>query len=563
MNTASGGPELGAGGGTTVPDVDVLVIGAGINGIHQLFRAVGEGFSAQLWEAGGGVGGVWYWNRYPEARFDSESYTYGYLFSRDLFDDWYWQEHFAGQPEVERYLNHVVDRFGLRPCIRLGAKVVSAVWDEGSGTWTVRSGDGATIRAHFIVAATGGLSVPYLPDVPGREDFRGMSSHTGLWPARPVDFKGKRVAVVGTGPSGIQIIPAVAGEVESLTVYQRTPNWCTPLNNRPITAEEQETLRAEFESIRQVLETSPSGFLHTPHDRNSYEDSKAQRWAHYEKMWNSPGFSKLSTNYRDMTTNKEVNAEFCQFLAEKIRSIVNDPVTADKLIPKDHLYGAKRPPFMSGYYETFNNPKVSLVDLKETPMLRVTETGIETSEGLREFDIIVWATGFDFGTGALTRMGIRGRGGVRVEEYWAEGPRTYLGFMCHRMPNFFFPGGPHGAGGGNFPRYGSDQVNFVTDTLIFMRDHGYWTIDAPLAAEEVWMTMVNTLASKTMFSRDHSHYYGANIPGKPRVYYLNPGGRAKLHEMLDEMIETDYRGFVARRDDLPGWGPKELQEKGA
>ena len=361
-------------------DVDVLVVGAGITGIYQLFRAREAGFSVLLLEAGDGVGGTWFWNRYPGARFDSESYTYAYLFSKELFDEWRWQEHFAEQPEIEQYLNHVVDRFDLRRHVRLGARVTSAVYDESSGRWTVTTSDGTPYRTRFLVTATGVLSVPYFPEVPGREEFAGESYHTGLWPTKPVDFAGKRVAVIGTGSSGVQVIPAIAGDAASLTVYQRTANWCTPLNNAPITPEEQAQLRADFEAICETLHTSPSGFLHPVHDRKTFDDPAEERAAFFEKMWRSPGFSKLTSNYVDLTVDHAANALWCAFIAEKVRGIVKDPVLAERLIPKDHRYAEKRPPFVTGYYETYNNANVELVDLKETPMVRVTRTGIVTAD---------------------------------------------------------------------------------------------------------------------------------------------------------------------------------------
>jgi len=527
-------------------EVDVLVVGAGVTGIYQLYRAREAGLSVMLLEAGAGVGGTWFWNRYPGARFDSESYTYAYLFSKDLFDEWQWREHFAEQPEIERYLNHVVDRFDLRSDIRCGVKVTSAVYDERSGTWTVAGAGGAELRSRFLVAATGVLSVPFYPDVPGRGGFRGEQHHTGRWPSTPVDFSGKRVAVIGTGSSGVQIVPAIAGDVASLTVYQRTPNWCTPLNNAPITQEEQARLRAEFDTICETLNTSPSGFLHRPHDRATFDDAEDERRAFYEKMWKSPGFAKLISHYTDLLLDPAANAGWCEFLAGKVSSIVEDPETAEKLIPKDHRYGEHRPPFVTGYYEVYNQPNVSLVDLRQTPIVRVTATGIETAEGVRELDIIVWATGFDFGTGALNRMGIRGRNGVALEDHWADGPKTFLGIQTTGFPNFFFPGGPHAAAGNN-PRYNGDQVDFVTETIMYVRDHGYDTIEVDSAAEERWTDMVDRGATGPAAFGLSSYYFGSNIPGKPRKYLLNSAGRPKLLKEIARVVESDYKAFRLSR----------------
>ncbi len=526
-------------------DVDVLVVGAGITGIYQLYRAREVGFSAALLEAGGGVGGTWYWNRYPGARFDSESYTYGYLFSKELFDEWEWQEHFAEQPETERYLNHVVDRFDLRRHIHLHSQVTSAVYDESSGKWTVGVDDGREFRTRFLIPATGVLSVPYFPDVPGREVFRGESYHTGRWPATPVDFAGKRVAVIGTGSSGVQIIPSIARDVASLTVYQRTANWCTPLNNAPITPDEQAQLRADFEAMCVTLNTSLSGFLHPAHDRATFDDSKEERQAFFEKMWSSPGFSKLTSNYTDLMFDRAANEAWCEFISEKIRSIVEDPETVEKLIPKDHRFAEKRPPFVTGYYEVYNNANVSLVDLGQTPIVRMTERGIETAEGEQQFDIVVWATGFDFGTGALTRMGIRGRHGLTLADYWADGPKTFLGVQSAGFPNLFFPGGPHAAAGNN-PRYNGDQVDFIIDTLVYARDHGYDTIEVDAAAEDEWTSMVDRGAAKSPFG-ESSYFFGTNIPGKPRKYLLNSGGRPKLFAVIADVQANDYTAFKLSR----------------
>jgi cation diffusion facilitator CzcD-associated flavoprotein CzcO len=526
--------------------VAVLVVGAGVTGIYQLYRAREAGFSVQLLEAGDGVGGTWFWNRYPGARFDSESYTYGYLFSRELFDEWEWQEHFAEQPETERYLNHVVDRFDLRRHMQFGTRVTAARYDDASGTWTVETGNGGVFPARALIAATGVLSVPYFPEVPGREQFRGAAYHTGLWPKAPVDFTGKRVAVIGTGSSGVQIIPVIAQTAASLTVYQRTANWCTPLNNAPITRAEQEQLRSEFESMREILNTSAAGFLHEPHNRTTFDDADTERAAFYEKMWASPGFSKLTSNYTDLLFDERANDLWCEFIAAKIRSIVKDPETANTLIPTDHRFGEKRPPFVGDYYETFNQPNVALVDLKQTPITRITETGIETADGVQEFDIIVWATGFDFGTGALARMGIRGRDGLALNDHWADGPRTFLGVQTAGFPNLFFPGGPHAAAGNN-PRYNGDQVDFVTELLVFARDHGFDTIEVEAAAEDAWTAMIDRNAARKPSFGEGSYYFGTNIPGKPRKYLLNAAGRPKLHAMIADLVANGYDDFTLSR----------------
>jgi cation diffusion facilitator CzcD-associated flavoprotein CzcO len=527
-------------------DADVVVVGAGILGIYQLYVAREAGYSVRLLEQGGGVGGTWYWNRYPGCRFDSESYTYGYLFSAELWREWSWSEEFAAQPETERYLNYVVDKFDLRRHIRFDAMVTSAVWDEDSASWTTVTADGFEIRSRYLIAATGVLSVPQFPDVPGREDFTGESYHPGRWPKEPVDFTGKRVAIVGTGSSGVQIGPAIADDVESLTIYQRTPSWCTPLNNHPISARQQAYLKANFEPIRDELAASVSGFLHKAHERNTFDDTEEQRRAFYETIWNSPGFSKLTANYKDMMLNKEANAQWCAFLEEKIRGIVKDPATADKLIPADHLYAGLRPPFVTGYYEMYGKRCVSLVSLRETPFVKVTQAGIETSDGLREFDMIIWATGFDFGTGAMLRMGIVGAGGLTLNDHWADGPVTYLGIMCHGFPNLFFPGGPHGASGNN-PRYGSDQVDFVRHLIDFARDRGSRRIEVPLECEEAWMAMIEKLRPYSSF-QERGQYYGANTPGKPKRFLLNPGGRPKMAEFMRTAIESGYQGFAAEQE---------------
>jgi cation diffusion facilitator CzcD-associated flavoprotein CzcO len=523
--------------------VDIVIVGAGVLGVYQLYRAVQAGYSVLLLEQGGGIGGTWYWNRYPGCRFDSESYTYGYLFSEELWQEWDWAEEFAPQPETERYLNYVADKFDLRRHIRFENLVTSAVWDETATVWTTRTEDGFEIRSQYLISTTGVLSVPQYPDVPGREEFAGEAYHPARWPADAVDVKDKRVAIIGTGSSGVQIGPEIVDEVASLTIFQRTPTWCTPLNNHPISAEQQAQLKSQFEQIRNALNQSQSGFLHKAHDRNAFDDTKEQRWEFYESVWNSPGFSKLTSNYKDMLRNQEANADFCEFLESKIRSIVQDPATADKLVPNDHLYGGLRPPFVTGWYEMFNKPNLELVSLRETPILRVTETGLETAGGLREYDIVIWATGFDFGTGALMRMGIVGADGLTLNEYWADGPSTFLGVMCHGFPNFFFPGGPHGASGNN-PRYGGDQIDFVQTLIDHARDRGHRRIEVPFESEKAWDDMVEGYRAYSSF-QERGQYYGGNTPGKAKRFLLNPGGRPMLLEHMEKAVNSEYEGFLS------------------
>jgi cation diffusion facilitator CzcD-associated flavoprotein CzcO len=409
----------------------------------------------------------------------------------------------------------------------------------------VTAGDGTAVQARFLVTATGVLSVPYVPDVPGRDSFGGVQHHTGRWPAEPVDLSGRHVAVVGTSSSGVQVVPAVVDEVASLTVYQRSANWCTPLNNRAITAEEQAALRADFERLREVLRTSIHGFHHPMNPKSAFDDSREERLAFFERMWASPGFMKFTSNYVDILTNPAANAEWCEFIAGKIRSIVRDPDVAERLVPRDHRYGEKRPPYVAGYFEAFNRRHVSLVDLRETPIERVTPTGIETTDGVREHDVIVWATGFDFGTGAMLRMGIRGRGGLALTEHWADGPTTFLGVQTAGFPNLFFPGGPHAAAGNN-PRYNGDQVDFVTDLLVWARERGIDVVEPTPEAEARWTRMIDKAASRTPFGT-LGQYVGGNIPGKPRRYLLNAAGRPKLLEEIARLRESGYADFRLTR----------------
>ncbi|MBA3743882.1 NAD(P)/FAD-dependent oxidoreductase [Sporichthya sp.] len=521
---------------------DVLVIGGGFTGIHQLLRLRQAGFSVRLLEAGGGVGGTWYWNRYPEARSDSEIYTYGYLFDPELWDSWQWSEHFGGQPEIEAYFNHVVERYSLADHIDVNARVANATFDEAANRWQVTTTDGREYSAWLVVTAVGILSAPYDPPIPGRESFRGEIHHTGQWPTDGVPLAGKRVAVIGTGASGVQIIPPIAREAASLTVYQRTANWVAPLNNGPITEDEQTWIRSGRTGLQAMCDRTFGGFMHPDPTKATFDDSDDERRAHYDAVWDTRGLTKLFSNYTDLVFDKAANTEFCTYIAGRIRAIVTDPATAEMLIPRDHGYGEKRPPMGSGYYETFNLPTVDLIDLRATPIIEFTERGLLTAEGEREFDVIVLATGFDAVTGSLTRMDIRGLGGQSLARLWDDGPLTYLGLQAPGFPNLIIAGGPHSTYG-NVPRSTGDQVEFITDLIAHMRERGAKRIDPDDDAVKAWTDAVYEGAAPVL-TAETAWYIGSNIPGKAKKFLLYIGGLVEYRRRIAEVKENDYQGFV-------------------
>lgn len=522
-------------------DYEVLIVGAGVTGLYQLHRAREHRWSVRLLEAGSGVGGTWYWNRYPAARTDSEAYTYGYFTPKELLAEWNWTEHFASQPELEAYFNKFVNDYDLRRDIEFDARVVSAVYSEVGSLWTVTTSNGKKFTATYLIAASGVLSVPFYPSFPGTDTFRGLTCHTATWPRDGVDLAGKRVALIGTGSSGVQLVPAIIDEVQSLTVYQRTPNWAMPLNNCALSAAEQEEIRSGYPALYERLQRTSGGFLHEDATKNAFDDTVEARRAHYEDLWNGRGMRAMFSTYADVLTNPAANADFSEFVAQKIRSIVKDPETADKLIPKDHGFGMKRPPLETGYYEAYNKPNIELVDLRENPILRFTTTGIESADTTREFDVIIYATGFDAFTGALTRMGIRGLNGVSLEKYWAEGPFTYLGVAVPGFPNLLIDSGPHGTFG-NIPRSAEVQVDFVTGLVNHARSNGFNLIDAAEAAAEDWTAHVYEGAQHFAQSAG-SWYVGGNIPGKAKKFLPYSWGIPIYREKLNEVANNGYRGF--------------------
>jgi cation diffusion facilitator CzcD-associated flavoprotein CzcO len=524
-------------------DFDAIVIGAGVSGLYQLYRLRELGMTTRVYEAGSGVGGTWYWNRYPGARFDSESWTYGYSFSRELLDDWHWEEHFSAQPETERYLNHVADRFDLRRDIQFNTTVTAARYVEDGRYWEVTLHDGTTSTARFLVTAIGVLSASVLPRIPGIESFQGVSCHTHNWPKQPVDFAGKRVAVIGTGATGIQAITEIAKVAGHLTVYQRTAQWSAPLHNSKITPEEMARIRADYDEIFARCQETVGCFIHTPDPRSVFDATPEEREAFWEQRYGEPGFGIWMGNFRDILTDREANRLMSDFLARKIRSRVKDPAVADKLVPKTHGFGTRRVPLESGYFEVYNQPNVELVDLSETPIESVTPKGIRTTDKEREFDMIVYATGFDAITGAFDRIDIRGVDGVSLKDKWADGPTTLLGIMVAGFPNLMMVLGPH-AGLGNIPRAIEFTSDWVTALIRYARERGLTRLDATPEGAKEWTDHVIATNDGLLFTEVDSWMTGINrnLDGKQvRRVMRYSGGHPAFRDRCDAVARGGYR----------------------
>jgi cation diffusion facilitator CzcD-associated flavoprotein CzcO len=527
----------------SIEQFDAIVIGAGVSGLYQLYRLKQLGLSVRLYEDGGGVGGTWYWNRYPGCRFDSESETYGYSFSQELLQEWDWKEHFSGQPENERYLNYVADKFDLRPYIQFNSRVTSAVYDEKEHRWEIRINNSQRARAQFLVAAVGILSADYTPPFEGIESFKGISYHTSKWPKEQVDFSGMRVAVIGTGATAVQLIPIIAKEVGHLTVFQRTPNYCAPLRNGLVDPETQRRFKATYPEIHKRIRETPAGFTHDFDPRNTLEVPREERLALYEELWAQPGFKKWLGNFHDIMTNREANEDFAEFVRDKIRARVKDPVVAEKLVPKDHPFGSKRIPLETNYYEAYNRDNVLLVDVRETPIERITPKGIKTSDAEYEFDVIIYATGFDAVSGALTRMDIRGEGGQSFKDRWADGPRTYLGLQTAGFPNFFIAVNTAFC---NYPVCAEFVCEWIADCVRYVREKGFASIAPTPQAEEAWIAHANELARRTLLSDAKSWFMGSNIPGKKRALLLYANTAPAYRSKCTEVASEGYEGFVLK-----------------
>ncbi|MEZ5237103.1 MAG: NAD(P)/FAD-dependent oxidoreductase [Acidimicrobiales bacterium] len=530
------------------PYHDFIIIGAGVCGIYQLHKLLGLGADVTVLEAGGDCGGTWYWNRYPGCRFDSESYSYGYSFSPEVLAEWNWSEHFAAQPETLRYLNFVVDKFDLRKHMQFDAKLDRATFDDDTNTWTLDLEDGRTMRCRFLLTAIGLLSAATMPHYEGMDRFEGPSFHTYYWPHEPVDLTGKRVAVIGTGATGVQVIAEIADKVEQLYVFQRRPNWCAPLHNSKISTEEMDEIRARYDDIFAACARTPGGFIHGPDRRKLSDVPREERLEFWEKLYASPGFGIWLGNFRDVLMDEEANAEFSAFVADKIRQRVHDPVVAEKLIPKDHGFGVQRVPMETRYYEAYNRDNVLLVDLEETPIAEIVPSGIRTTERTYDVDVIVYATGFDAITGSFDRIDFIGSHGQKLRDKWADGPITYLGVQTVGFPNLITLAGPQaGSNSTNFPRGIEAAVDWATELYQHIAEHGYTRIEPTPEAEAVWTEHVKEMYQGLLLRKAKSWFtgYNSNVDGHDKIRYLiYNGGAPKYRNLLQEVAEEGYRGFV-------------------
>jgi cation diffusion facilitator CzcD-associated flavoprotein CzcO len=525
------------------PEFDAIVIGAGVAGLYQLYRLRELGLRVRAFEAGSGVGGTWYWNRYPGARFDSESWTYGYSFSKELLDEWDWDEHFSAQPQTERYLNYVADKFDLRRDIQFNSQVAAAHYREETRSWELLLEDGSRYTTRFLLTAIGVLSAATMPNIPGIETFTGVSCHTHRWPKDGVDYAGKRVGIIGTGATAVQTIQELAKTVGHLTVFQRTPNWCAPLHNAKISRQEMDGIRARYDEIFALCRASPGCYIHAPDPRKTLETSPEDREKFWEQLYDSPGFGVWMGQFSDTLTDREANRLASEFIAKKIRQRVKDPAVAEKLIPKHHGLGTRRVPLETGYYEVYNQPNVELVDINETPIERVTPRGIKTTAREHEFDIIIYATGFDAITGAFDRIDIRGTDGARLKDLWKDGPQTYLGVFVEGFPNLLMAMGPH-AGLGNYTRTAEYSVEWVTGMIRFATERGLTRIEATAKGVEEWTDYVLALGEGQLMNEVDSWMTGVNrnVEGKqkPRIMRYS-GGHPAYRQHCDAIAAEGYR----------------------
>jgi cation diffusion facilitator CzcD-associated flavoprotein CzcO len=536
-------PDAGRTGGMSDGDFDAVIVGAGFGGLYMLHRLREMGFSARVFEAGSGVGGTWYWNRYPGARCDVESVQYSYQFSDELQQEWEWSERYAAQPELLRYANHVADRFQLRRDIRFNTRVNSAVFDEAQGRWIIETSDGGRTSARFCIMATGCLSSPNLPNFKGIETFEGDRYHTGYWPHEPVDFTGKRVAIIGTGSSAVQSIPIIAAQARHLTVFQRTPNYAVPAHNAPLDPDYTKAIKADYPNLRARAKQNMTGIDFDYSEALALEASPEERSGEYEMRWQRGGLSFLGA-YKDLMVDQAANDTAAEFVRGKIREKVGDPKVAETLSPKN-VIGCKRLCIDIGYYETFNQPNVTLIDVSNAPIEEITRHGVKVKGREHKVDAIVFATGFDAMTGALLKIDIRGRGGLPLKEKWSEGPRAYLGVALAGFPNLFTitgPGSPSVLT--NMLPTIEQHVEWIADMIQYMRERRIGQMEPSGQAEDEWVSHVGEMAGRTLRYTCSSWYLGVNIPGKPRVFMPYIGGFPRYIERCNEVAAKEYEGFV-------------------
>jgi cyclohexanone monooxygenase len=525
------------------PGVDVVVAGAGFSGLYLLHRLRKAGLTARCFERGEGVGGTWYWNRYPGARCDVESMQYSFGFDEALQQEWDWPEKFSDQATILKYANHVADRFDLARDIQFKTEVRAARFEETKRHWVIETDKGETVTARYFVMAGGCISTAQIPDFQGLADYKGETYHTGRWPREAVNFEGKRVAVIGTGSTGIQAIPVIAKQAGHLTVFQRQANFSIPARNMPMTEEYANSWKNGYAEKREEMRYMPNGVLREVNDKSALEVSEEERQATFEARWEA-GTGAFLGAFNDILTNQASNDTMAAFVRNKIRSTVKDPVTAEILCPKTHPIGTKRICIDDGYYQTFNRDNVALVDISETPIQRFTETGLCVVERAFEFDVVVFATGFDAMTGTLFNVDIRGRNGLALKKKWEAGPRTYLGLMSESFPNLFMVTGPGSPSvKGNMMNSIEQHVDLIVDTFVHMRDRGMAIIEPEQAAEDQWVEHVQEVAHRTLFPRANSWYMGANIPGKPRLFMPYIAGVGSYRRTCEEIVASDYRGF--------------------
>jgi cyclohexanone monooxygenase len=538
--------ENGRSASNAKPDFDVIIVGGGLAGLYSIYRLRKQGLKVRAYEAGDGVGGTWFWNRYPGCRCDVESMEYSYAFDDDLQQEWVWPERYGTQPEILRYINHVAERFDLMRDVQLNTRIKSAVFNEATTLWTITTDSGERVTAPACIMATGNLSTPRKPDFSGLDDFKGKWYHTGLWPKEGVDFTGLRVGVIGTGSSGVQMMPHIAGQAKHLTVFQRTANFSLPARNAPLDPEKERRHKAEYPERRKAAYETPFGIAgYPPPAKSALEVTPEERQETYEAKWGEGGSISYLFAYNDLLTNKKSNDTASEFVREKIRATVKDPKTAELLCPNNHPIGTKRLILDSQYYEIYNQENVDLVDARNAPIQEITPTGMRTTDAEFEFDAIVFATGFDAMTGAMREIDIRVEGGTTLEAEWEGGPRTYLGVMVAGLPNMFMITGPQSPGVKSQMILSIEwHADWIADCLAHMKVTGARRIDATEQSQEEWVQHVKEVADTTLYPLANSWYMGVNIPGKPQVFMPYVGGVQAYTKKCQEVVAKGYEGFV-------------------